>query len=594
MAVFADEISPHLPPHAAQRAEERILQAAPHYLWFWTEGRKKTGYCTACGESGIPGGAAAPMKLFQEADRALRQEREDLGLSASLPRDMIDKLGTRKIPSELRADWKHLHYGACPRCGAVVQYRSEALRRAHMIDTVILSQYARSSCDPDTIVMMLWQGALLWCRWNPYTEKSPEMDLRLREVCLMKKGTAGIRYTTPARWTADVPSGSDRACNFRVVCGWERKKECISGFWPAEEAFPFEKSRVTGAADLLSVNIAFAGTHVAEIALKVRGESNLGGYYDQISLYNAILRYPCIEYLARMGCAPLAGKIVDRKAGHLLNLRGKNAQAVLKLDGNTLGWIKGKKIPLDTTLLSLLQLRTRMGLRLSCDALLAMQKDPSYGWDSDFIKGMAAELPRDKLEKALRYVCRRGIASWDYLDHLRLMRELNMDFNDDSMTMPRDFPEIHARLAARVEARLNADKDKKLRRRVGRLGAYWFSALGWTIRPMLSAEEVVREGTALRHCVGSYVERYAAGGTILLCLRADDALDTPLYTVEYSTAGKRVQVRGYKNGMQEGWHNGVRMADEEKLELFWRLFDAYRLDWKRAQDQKKQKGRAAA
>ena len=59
-------------------------------------------------------------------------------------------------------------------------------------------------------------------------------------------------------------------------------------------------------------------------------------------------------------------------------------------------------------------------------------------------------------------------------------------------------------------------------------------------------DEVIAEGHALHHCVGSYVERVADHECIILFLRRCAAEDQPYYTIEVR-GNKAVQVRGMGN-----------------------------------------------
>ena len=50
-ADIQDVIARHLPDGLREQAEERIRQAAPHYLWFFTgagEKGEKLGFCSNC------------------------------------------------------------------------------------------------------------------------------------------------------------------------------------------------------------------------------------------------------------------------------------------------------------------------------------------------------------------------------------------------------------------------------------------------------------------------------------------------------------------------------------------------------------------
>lgn len=150
------------------------------------------------------------------------------------------------------------------------------------------------------------------------------------------------------------------------------------------------------------------------------------------------------------------------------------------------------------------------------------------------------------------------------------MKLLKMDMRDQNELYPRDFAEMHGRLAARIKQKGSKIADEKIAKRLPELAEYCFSAIGLVLRPMLSAGEVIREGNVLHHCVGGYVGRYADGGTVLCCLRAEDAMQRPLYTVEFSAKGEFVQCRGD--------HNKTAPEDVERLELFWKLHQAMRTD----------------
>ena len=78
-----------------------------------------------------------------------------------------------------------------------------------------------------------------------------------------------------------------------------------------------------------------------------------------------------------------------------------------------------------------------------------------------------------------------------------------------------------------------------------------------------SIEEIAAEGAALNHCVGGYAERHALGKLHILFIRTADKPDVPYYTMEVSTAGEIVQVRGSHN--------------KDPNEAVKRLVDAYKV-----------------
>ena len=120
----------------------------------------------------------------------------------------------------------------------------------------------------------------------------------------------------------------------------------------------------------------------------------------------------------------------------------------------------------------------------------------------------------------------------------------------------------------------SAGKDEGLKARIRKraealAGRYSFQACGLVLAPFQSATDIIREGMAQSICIGTYVERYASGGTILCTLRREDAPEEPFHAVEFSrTTGAMVQCRGA--------HNRTLDVDEQLIRDFWAAWDAAR------------------
>ena len=99
-------------------------------------------------------------------------------------------------------------------------------------------------------------------------------------------------------------------------------------------------------------------------------------------------------------------------------------------------------------------------------------------------------------------------------------------------------------------AKIDSDKekqekmDKRLRWRIEHLSF----ALGdyMTVIPQRT-RELVREGEALHHCVGTYLDSYANSHTNIVFLRHKEYLDQPLLTVEVSNEGAVKQCYGFND-----------------------------------------------
>ena len=62
----------------------------------------------------------------------------------------------------------------------------------------------------------------------------------------------------------------------------------------------------------------------------------------------------------------------------------------------------------------------------------------------------------------------------------------------------------------------------------------------------VEVQEILNEGKALHHCVGSYVDKVIKGETAILFIRNINDPETPFYTLEYRK-GQIIQCRGNRN-----------------------------------------------
>lgn len=59
--------------------------------------------------------------------------------------------------------------------------------------------------------------------------------------------------------------------------------------------------------------------------------------------------------------------------------------------------------------------------------------------------------------------------------------------------------------------------------------------------------DLVKEGRALHHCVGSYIDSVSSGKEYILFLRKKEEIDTPFYTIDVTPNGKVRQIHGLCN-----------------------------------------------
>lgn len=138
-----------------------------------------------------------------------------------------------------------------------------------------------------------------------------------------------------------------------------------------------------------------------------------------------------------------------------------------------------------------------------------------------------------------------------YVDYLVAAEGVGLDLNNPIFLMPRDFEEKHDQVTAawsavlaerrrKAEAERRAafaeERRKKLEKFRGRVKSlarkYTYTDGELLVRPAVNAEEIVREGKLLCHCVGGYADRHISGATTILFLRRRSAPGKPLCTIE--------------------------------------------------------------
>lgn len=555
--------------------ERRARQALPHYLFTWKEGRQKKGYCTNCLNTVTVSPAdvipdwvnADPYVDDDDSNYAFHHPEEAYGLSGPYePYANCDNSGA------------HKHFGDCPCCGARVQYRGMGMGRKALSDRVFLIRYQRSAEEENALVMTGWLVICDWGKWNEYEQRFPEIYMDLREVCVFRPGVKGERFTKHV-WFMGQEDGCGKLFALPVA-EWRHPKQCHGGYdpWGGMRRTGFE-SKTRFVRDNDAMDAALAGTWMEPWWTKWKDEINL----DAITWAANMHRYPCLEYLCKLGLKTLARSLAfGETEPRLLNTKGKTAQKVLRVDGDFWGWIKGNHVDVSQALLKLYQAGRKLKIRIGNDKLLAMSRQ----WCPEHLDELCKLAGRENLEKAVNYILKKRLAPFEYRDHLETMRKLNMDLRDPDMLWPRDFQTLHTELAQRVKVQASAKEAAKMDKRTDELSSWWFSALGLTIRPFLTPEEIIREGSEMHHCVGTYVQRYAGGGTVLLALREDERPGKPWRTVEYTTTGHLVQCRGYRNQSPED--------EQPRIDEFFRLFDAYRAEYERLNGKKRKRAKAAA
>lgn len=177
------------------------------------------------------------------------------------------------------------------------------------------------------------------------------------------------------------------------------------------------------------------------------------------------------------------------------------------------------------------------------------------GWNEALRFGAFAKRFCGSVSAAVGYLEKRLVFNWwFYRDYLDMAQELGFDLTVHNVLYPKDLKKAHDdvlksynAVKREIERRKTAELKRKRRKFLAKRGKmYEYLTDEYLIRLPLNAEEIVAEGRALHHCVGTYVGRHLEGSTTILFLRRVLEPDQPFFTVEMQDK-RMVQCHGLLN-----------------------------------------------
>lgn len=135
----------------------------------------------------------------------------------------------------------------------------------------------------------------------------------------------------------------------------------------------------------------------------------------------------------------------------------------------------------------------------------------------------------------------------DWNDYLYECETLGLNMRDTAVLMPDNLERAHRNTTKQIKIKADELLNKQIAARQKSRQNFNFASGNLFCRPAANSDELVAEGAALNHCVGSYAKKYAKAETHIIFIRRADAPDVPFYTMEGSTGFDVVQVRGLRN-----------------------------------------------
>ncbi|EPZ47868.1 MULTISPECIES: PcfJ domain-containing protein [Alicyclobacillus] len=276
--------------------------------------------------------------------------------------------------------------------------------------------------------------------------------------------------------------------------------------------------------------------------------------FDFVKFFNIAAKYPCVEYLTKMGLKTLvSAKMLGHQTYRAIYWRGKNPQQVLRMPKTDILRLLELPNVLPKTLHSYHFWR-KQGFEVTPEQAFSLQDiTEDRIWQYLTEKKIAEPimvakyiLKQMRREDAPERYSRATSVLIDWQDTLRMSKELGMDLGAPHVLFPTSLRQTHDKLMQRVKIKRDEEINRRIALRVQELMCYAYSDDRFFIRPAKSSNELFEEGKTLNHCVGGYSDQYASGICDLYVLRSVTEPEKPFVTVEVSDNAIR-QARGYKN-----------------------------------------------
>lgn len=264
---------------------------------------------------------------------------------------------------------------------------------------------------------------------------------------------------------------------------------------------------------------------------------------------------PVLEPITKYGFYNLVSDYMGRERYSMISQLDKDEQSIIKILRlkNRVQLREARALNINSSELDIIQTYNKTtDINRSVSEILRIAEEYSGREECAFA------LSDSRLRKLSKYLdslspkkSERNNFIPDYFDYLRNCESLNYDMTSDVVLYPKNFKKAHDKAAVNVQS-------KKLEKECNMIAKllpdmhdkYDFSNDDLLIKAPESGQDIIYEGQALHHCVGSYVPQVAEGRTVILFIRRKKAPDKPYVTVEVRN-DKIVQVRGFSNKTPE-------------------------------------------
>lgn len=263
---------------------------------------------------------------------------------------------------------------------------------------------------------------------------------------------------------------------------------------------------------------------------------------DLIQYLEAYMKTPELEYLVKLGFFKMAKACVEgrkiefgqgKRLADRLGIHPKRVKELQRQQGD-LDWWK------------VYQLEKELGVSFS------ESEEWFFKRNINGVATLKSIFQRTgHIHRTVNYIIKMDLMTSEigrYSDYLRMRQDEGYDMTNTVYLYPKDFERAHEEMVEittrrKAEQRILAcDKEfQKIAKNYKKLSKrYAWKNEGLEIRPAKSAGEIIMEGRALHHCVGSsdtYMRRHNEGKSYILLMRKEEDEATPYCTVEMTPDG---------------------------------------------------------
>lgn len=441
---------------------------------------------------------------------------------------------------------KHNDTVSCPSCGSSCKVKSSGRGRTRMIDEAYFVYYEKSTLRPDVVVAR----GLYIVRDYRDCFKNVSTQFLVKAYYLFEMGGSSMLLQGGFYSWRD---GLMRACGSPSEC------KSVYSLFPRHSANGWGYNPCRMELDYCYESVVAA---VENTPFQYSTWQDYTSNDDMVRFFDLYSRYPCIEYLTKLGMDDLVlAKLIGRHTYNAVNWRGSTLQKVLRLSltKQELKEIQFLRISFTPLFLKLLQISRKDGSNLSIAELAVLEKK-QYSYY--LIKDVKELLQYTTIRKLYSYLEKQLMKKnpgkkhyWqDYQvlttwrDYIADCNTLTMDLTQEGVLFPANLYNAHQNTIRQIKIKEDAGLNKKIASRLKLLCKYSYSGDSLLIRPAESTLELIDEGKALHHCAGTYGQRYAKGEIVVLFIRKVEEPEKPYFTVELRGRDNEImQVRGKNN-----------------------------------------------